>query len=212
MIAFAFGEEITPPGAVVASETLTPEATPTGQRVAAPEHADGLLVFFLGAAHAGVGIGALPNAGMLFDIEAGARLGIVELRAGVDVALAVDQFLDAAATEGGRFDRLAFASRLLVNVVDAPLSLAPYAGVQLGRIRGRGLGISNPQTAQAAWNALVAGVRCAVGIRGWLFAEVDARVELPFARYQFEISGLGAIYTPSQAALALTLGLSARFP
>jgi len=215
VISLAFGEADTQ--AVPPPPVQTPRAAahPVPARVpdtSAPGATHGARPTLIGAVHTGVVFGSLPHAGMSLDAEVGVGFGRLEVRIGVDVALPVTEYVSGSTEFGGQFDRLAFASRVLVNLVDRSTKVAPYLGVQLGRIQGHGVGISNPETVQASWNALVAGAHISFPLHAWLHAEADARVELPAARYQFEIQGLGAIYTPSAVACALSVGLSARWP
>lgn len=160
----------------------------------------------------GVGLGALPHASTNLAFEVGVHYWRLQLRAGIDVLLPSNAYASGSTTLGGQFSRLAFTARLGVNLLEGDFTLAPYVGAEIGRIHGEGIGISKPESAQAAWNAAVVGIALACRIASWLALELDAHAELPAARYQFEIEQIGALYVPSPVTFAMQAGFTARFP
>lgn len=92
----------------------------------------------------------------------------------------------------------------------AQLELPLCAGIELGAMRGQGVGISDPDTARIFWSAAWLGPRLAwVPVRRLaLVARLDLVV--PLARYRFDVSGLGTVHDVSMVGGRVHIGLGVR--
>jgi hypothetical protein len=87
------------------------------------------------------------------------------------------------------------------------VELAPCAALELGRIEGRGFGVSSPSAGDALWVAPELGLVGRVSLTPWLGARLDVRGAAPLARPDFVLSGVGVVHTSSPVVGRLGLGL-----
>ncbi|HWB81907.1 MAG TPA: hypothetical protein VG755_43390 [Nannocystaceae bacterium] len=84
------------------------------------------------------------------------------------------------------------------------------AGAEVGAIHGRGLGISEPKTERVLWAAAVLGPRAMWVVHPRLALLFGADLVVPFARYRFEIAGIGVIHRVEPVGGRFRLGLGVR--
>lgn len=163
------------------------------------------------SARAVVEAGTLPHAAFGIAAELGIHVSRLELRVGVDLVGPVEATLPDS-NQGGSFSRAAFAARLGYRLVDRRFTLTPYAGIQIGRITGTGVGIADPEVVYAAWNSPFAGLAFAVVLTQWLSAELSLQAQLPNERFAFEVHRVGTLYRVSPVCAETQLGISVRLP
>jgi hypothetical protein len=203
----------------VASPDVTPpavEARPEATPSSAPSRAE-----HPGAKQAGAGnkrpelggvvgvaalldTGALPAPTLGVGVGGGLRWGW--LRAELQGAAFAPRTADGSGGQRGTFDLLTGAFLGCVERSMVETAVLGCVGVELGRLRGEGHGVSDPQIGTAFWSAarleVGGGLRVASALR--LAARVG--VAAPFDRRPFELAGV-PIHEPAALSLRAALGV-----
>ncbi|MEO7329351.1 MAG: hypothetical protein ABI193_12275, partial [Minicystis sp.] len=161
-------------------------------------------------------MGAL-DLGTLPGVSPGVLLGVSALfgplRAELAAALfpAHDATLAARPTAGGAVDLYAGSAAACWRFFAARFELGPCLGLEVGRLRAQGFGVSDPSQGSALWAAWRAGG--ALGYRpvGPLILGLRLEVAVPFARPGFVLSNVGTVHRPSAAAGRALGGIEVRF-
>ncbi|MCA9706129.1 MAG: hypothetical protein KDK70_09800, partial [Myxococcales bacterium] len=156
--------------------------------------------------------GPLPRVGVGVSGEVSLLWPRVRLSAGGAFFFARPARVDAAGTLGGDvrlgLGHLRGCGRLGRGSLEVPLC----AGLELGALRGQGVGIDVPREDRLPWVAVGAdaGLAWSPVRRFALLARVGAAV--PLLRQSFEINGLGVVHEPSIVGLRAALFAELRMP
>jgi hypothetical protein len=89
--------------------------------------------------------------------------------------------------------------------------LGAHAGLEVGAMSGRGVGINNPDSGRALWLAASAGASLAHPLTGRLAAVLGLDLIVPLRRPRFVIDDLGSVHRAAAANGRLTLGVELAF-
>jgi hypothetical protein len=166
------------------------------------------------------GAAASGNAGVLPSPDVGASLSVgvlgprwrVEARAAYGLRWVHS---DTLATPPGAFGRFSFLAGTLAGCwtfTQPRFEVGPCASVELGAVRGQGVGATQTTTQASPWFGLGAGVFTAIKANAWLFfpLHVDAVVPLWRPHYVFQ-NVPTPIFQSWFVGLRLTAGVELRF-
>lgn len=154
-----------------------------------------------------VDLGALPEPAP--GLGVGLGVGWSRLRVEARFGLWPSSRRTLASGKGGE---LSLASGALAGCVRllpprARVELASCAGLELGRIEGRGFGVTSPSAGDALWIAPELGLVGRVAVTPWLGLRLDLRGAAPLARPDFVLSGVGVVHTSSPVVGRFGAGL-----
>ncbi len=161
-------------------------------------------------------MGAL-DLGTLPGVSPGVLVGLSvlygPLRAELAAALwpAHDATLAARPTAGGAVDLYAGSAAACWRFLPGRFELGPCLGLEIGRLRAQGFGVSDPGQGSALWAAWRAGGGFAYRPIAPLVLGLRLEVAVPFARPGFVLSNVGTVHRPSVAAGRALAGLEVRF-
>ncbi|HMJ14484.1 MAG TPA: hypothetical protein VK524_23895 [Polyangiaceae bacterium] len=166
---------------------------------------------FSATAAALLDVGALPSASLGPAVALGAtwRSWRLELRGFFLPSRRAT--LEAEPDQGGDIRLAAGDLGVCYLPVRSGLELGGCLGAELGRLMGRGRGVSDPKTGTATWLAAQARVFC-----GYRLSSTWALVAAPelirrIGNSGFEIEGLGTVHRPSSFAARFSAGAEIRF-
>jgi hypothetical protein len=161
---------------------------------------------------AGVGVGPLPSVAP--GVIGGAALTWRRLRVQLDVAhwFARPARLENRPDVGGDIRLTTGGARICVLAVMRPIELPLCGAVELGSMRGRGVGLEQTASTRLLWAALTASAGFIWMPSPWIGVWADAVLVVPVSRPVFEAENVGRIHQPAPAAFAGMLGVEARFP
>ena len=161
-------------------------------------------------------MGAL-DLGTLPGVSPGVLVGLSvlygPLRAELAAALwpAHDATLAARPTAGGAVDLYAGSAAACWRFLPGRFELGPCLGLEIGRLRAQGFGVSDPGQGSALWAAWRAGGGFAYRPIAPLVLGLRLEVAVPFARPGFVLSNVGTVHRPSAAAGRALAGVEVRF-
>jgi hypothetical protein len=155
--------------------------------------------------------GPLPR----FGVAAGGIVGVRLGRARIEAHAIWDAPQRARASgvdAGARLDLWALGPRGCFAPRWRTLEVPVCAGGEIGRVRGRGFGLSVSRSARATWAAFTAGATLLWVPLRWIAVGggVDAVVAL--TRPSFVIDDIGRVHRPRPAGVRIHAGLELRFP
>jgi hypothetical protein len=155
--------------------------------------------------------GPLPR----FGVATGGLLGVRIGRARIEAHAIWDapQRARASGTDAGaRLDLWALGPRGCFAPRWRTLEVPVCLGGEIGRMRGRGFGLSVSRSARATWAAFTAGATLLWVPLRWIAVGggVDAVVAL--TRPSFVIDDIGRVHRPRPAGVRIHAGLELRFP
>jgi len=196
--------ELPPPSSeiVVAPPVDEPvEPAPTRRKPA-------LVPRFLASVGGDVVANVFPGAALGASASVGVLLDRVRLDVGGRYSPSRDYALSAPAGASGEFELLVGTARGAWLWTVGAWELAPTLGLEAGRARGRGRGVSTSLEGRALW--LAASVGALATLHAGSFGLTGELALLaPLTRPSFVIEGAGTVHTP--AAVALRAGISAEF-
>lgn len=159
-----------------------------------------------------LGVGALPRVGP--GLGGGVALMLGRVRVALDVAhlFARPARRSDRPDVGGDIRLTSAAARICPLVVLRPVEVPLCAGVELGSMHGRGVGIDAAERRRLLWAALTAGVGLIWMPSRWVGPWIDATLLVPVSRPIFDAVNVGRIHQPAAAAFTGMLGVEARFP
>jgi hypothetical protein len=168
-----------------------------------PSKRPAMTAFAAGAAI--INSGVLPDAAFGGALSLGLGLGAWNARAsGAFTPQVLSEF---KGTNSGTFDWMAAGVGACFMPFRGLWGLRGCVDGEVGRLRGKGHNVRNPQEQSVLWLAIVPGVEGIVhpGAHGWgLFASVG--VPIPLYRRSFSI-GDAAVHTPAAAGLRAAVGI-----
>lgn len=189
------------------------EPTPGPQRRSSPRPPDTTRARIRAALRVGpaIGVGLLPSVAP--GIVGGAALLLPRLRIELLAAhwFARPARLADRPETGGDIGLTTGAVRMCPLAMRKPVEIPVCAGFELGSMRGRGVGISDPAEVRLLWAAFAAGAGLVwvpvprVGL--WL----DASLVVPVSRPVFSAENVGRVYQPAVVGFSGMLGAEVRF-
>jgi hypothetical protein len=163
-------------------------------------------------------MGAL-DVGTLPGVSPGVVLGVSllygPLRAELAASLwpAHDATLDARPSAGGAVDLYAGSAAACWALLATRVELGPCLGLEIGRLRAQGFGVTDPSQGSALWSAARLGGAFAYRPSEALPLFLGLRLDLavPFSRPGFVLSNVGTVHRPAPAAGRALAGLEVRF-
>jgi hypothetical protein len=161
---------------------------------------------------------ALADAGALPGVAAGAAvaLGLSHRRFAVEAGVAVTgpRSEALASVDGAQAEVLLAAGQLrgCAFPLASRLSLGPCAAVEVGVLRGRSRGVTNPGSNRTPWAAVQLGLLARLRLARIVSLRLQAAVGIPLTRPSFEIAGIGPVFEPSGATARGAAGLEVHFP
>jgi hypothetical protein len=119
---------------------------------------------------------------------------------------------DARPDAGGELRLLAADVRACPRWQWGGLGLDACAGVQVGAIHGRGIGIADPGTTRQPWLALLVGPRLSYAPIPRLAIGLGADLLVPIVRPAFSVENIGRLWRPLPAGFLGMLGIELRLP
>lgn len=167
-----------------------------------------------GAVRIGAGVGVGPLPAVAPGLVGGAAIMWRRLRVELGAAhwFAREARLSDRPDTGGDIRLTTGNARICPLAVLRPIEVPVCAGVEVGSMHGRGVGIDVPASTRLLWVALTAGPGVIWMPSPWVGLWVDTALVVPVSRPVFEAENVGQIHQPAPAAFAGTLGLEARFP
>ncbi len=150
----------------------------------------------------GLALTFFGNAGVLPSPTLGAGLGIrygsskAYAELGVLAALPRSKELSDGTGHGGTFD---WESARLTGALALPGPRWCFvaAGLDVGRLAGRGFGVDHATTGQSLWLGLLAGVRVRPVSTASVDVDIGLQAGMPLLRPVFGLDGIGPVYQPS---------------
>lgn len=161
---------------------------------------------------AGVGVGPLPSVAPGLVGAAAIMWRRLRVELGAAHWFAREARLPDRPETGGDIRLTTGNARICPLAVLRPIEVPVCAGVEVGSMHGRGVGIDVPASSRLLWVALTAGAGVIWMPSPWVGLWADAALVVPVSRPIFEADNVGRIHQPAPAAFAGTLGLEARFP
>lgn len=196
--------------AALAIEERAPAPTPPPAPVPAPAPPAPAPSHEVTRLRLAVGAGVARYSGMTPSARLGVPVSVVawygrrELRATFDATTSDDTAMASFRWTAGRLEICPYVVAL------GHTELAPYAGVQLGALTGRGTGIDQAATETRPWIAPEAGLRA----RQWLGSvalEVEATAAAPLVRDRYYIAPMSTIHEVPAVAWGVAAGLVVEF-
>jgi membrane-associated protease RseP (regulator of RpoE activity) len=206
VVASADPIESEPPPPSPAVVVAPPPADVPAIVVRAPERAASVRPRFLLGGGGEVLGGVFPRAALGAALSAGVLFGPFRVDVGGRFTPSSAHSLSAPSGASGTFELLVAQARGAYLFTRNAWDLGPTRGVEVGRARGRGHGVSESLEGRAPWFAGSLGALATLRAGAVAFT-IDAALVVPFTRPSFVIEGAGTVHTP--AALALRAGLSA---
>jgi hypothetical protein len=150
--------------------------------------------------------GVFPRAALGAALSAGVVFGPLRVDVGGRFTPSSTHSLSEPSGASGTFELLVAQARGAYLFTRDAWDLGPTLGVEVGRARARGQGVSESLEGRAPWFAGSLGALATLRA-GSVALTIDAALVVPFTRPSFVIEGAGTVHTP--AALALRAGLSA---
>jgi hypothetical protein len=118
---------------------------------------------------------------------------------------------------GGSFTLLAASASGCWLPLDAPVTLGPCVGLEVGSLEGEGTGTGVSATPEpSVWIAGTAGGLLLVPVLrptvSWLSLRAGANLVVPFRTETFLVAGTSYSHAPSPVAGEASLGVEAHFP
>ena len=153
----------------------------------------------------GVQGGILPEPGFDLGVSFGVRLEPVSLWLG----LSYDPEQDVRLSGSNAGATLSAGSARLLGCWDfsrSEDSIGPCAGAELGRIQGRGTGITDPQNGDIYWTSAVLGLSASLGL--WPPVQVYATLSglVPVDPPQVFLEGIRKVHEPAGLAARAQIG------
>jgi len=167
-----------------------------------------------------VGAAAAGNAGVLPSPDVGASISVGVARPGwralARVAYGPRQVQSDTLTDPpgayGRFSFLAGTLAGCLRFVQPRFELGPCASLELGAVRGQGVGATQTTSNTAPWFGLGAGAFVAIRANAWLYFPIHADAVLPVWRPNYVFQNVPApIFQAWSVGLRLTAGVELRF-
>lgn len=108
---------------------------------------------------------------------------------------------------GAELQRLSARLQACPGVLPGPFTLAPCAGVELGVLRGTGVGVTQTSTSDQLWAAGLLGATLRVPLSNALFLGLDATWLFAFARPSFHVKDLSTLYQAPGNGIRVLAGL-----
>ena len=155
--------------------------------------------------------GPLPR----FGVATGGILGVRIGRARIEALAIWDAPQRARASgvdAGARLDLWAVGPRGCFAPRWRTLEVPVCAGGEIGRIRGRGYGLSVSRRARATWAAFTAGAALLWVPLRWIAVGGGVDGVVALTRPSFVIDDIGRVHRPRPAGMRIHAGLELRFP
>ncbi|MEM7152856.1 MAG: hypothetical protein AAF799_08435 [Myxococcota bacterium] len=156
--------------------------------------------------------GALPQVGPGIGLDASLLWPRVSIVLGASFFFDQPARLEQATALGGDirsgFGHVRACGRLGWNTLEFPLC----GGVEVGALRGVGVGIDTPRDDRLGWFAAVADAGLAWSPTRRFALGTRVGPVVPLVRPSFEIAGLGAVFEPAPVGLRAALTAEVRFP
>ncbi len=135
------------------------------------------------------------------------------LRLALDVAYLPSSEAEVATSpsRGGRLWLFTGAARACYVAIAKAIEVAPCALVEAGVLHGEGFGARVSQSGSAPWFALGAGGYGAVRVTRAFALRLDLAAEVPLARTEFVVVGVGPVHKPAPLVGRGQLGAEVRF-
>ena len=167
------------------------------------------------AVAAGVESGALPALTPLLAASVSAPAG--SLRLGVAAQVLWPSRGRAGSLSGARVELFGVLGQLraCTPVLRRDLEVGPCAAVELGALRGKSSGVSDPGSDQGFWLAAGGGLSASAALGAGLRAELTGDVQLPLLRPAFLVhtaTGAAQLHEVEPVSFRLALGIAREFP
>ncbi len=160
----------------------------------------------------GAAVQPLPSVAPGLAAALGARTRFVRIELAFAWWFARRTMLDDGSGRGGALRLWWMGPRACGVPAVGRVELPVCGAVQLGAMRGIGLGVDRPEAARVPWVALAAGPGLEVRIVPVLAFVLDVDLVVPLVRGTFALDGLGAVHRTGPVAMTAMAGLGVRWP
>ncbi len=155
-------------------------------------------------------LGPLPRFGPGLSGHAALLWPRVRLEAGGSFFFEQQSRIDA--TRGGDLRLGVGHVRACGRLGSGSLEFPLCAGVEVGAMRGIGVGLATRNEDRIPWAGALADAGLTWSPLRWLALRAQAGVVVPLARYRFRIANTEVVHEASPVGLRLGIGVEARFP
>jgi hypothetical protein len=160
----------------------------------------------------GLDVGTLPNVAPWFGGAVGLSRGDSRLEARLAFLPQQEKTLSDRPMTGGRFDLTAFGVTFCREVTGRAASLSLCGGVEVGMVRARGFGVTDPAEANPIWLSLTPGLLGHWPLSTRLSLRLEAMAGVPLRRPGFDLEPYGEVHRASPVVGRFSVGPQLHFP
>lgn len=160
----------------------------------------------------GLDVGTLPSVAPWFGGSVGLSRGNSRLEARLTFLPEQEKTLSDRPTTGGRFDLTALGVAFCREVAGSGASLSLCGGVEVGVVRARGFGVTDPAEANPLWLSLTPSLLGQWPLSTRLSLRLEAMAGVPLRRPGFDLEPYGEVHRASPVIGRFSVGPQLHFP